>query len=300
MSAQIFSIAVFFSLTMPLPPAAAQEKHLLRTSWRPGTMNVIETETETTSTLTPSPGQSIEQKLKVVQTSEIDVQAAAGGKLATVTFASIKGEMTFMGQSHKYDSAEPLAGHPLLRQALGGSAGRKFILVYDEQDQVAGVKGTEMLAAGRAEIAGLGATADARQVAELFAKSIDLGLSDKPVAVGEKWTLHDELAFPQAGGMKVAIHSRFDEIVQREGRPHAKVIFEGTIASRPHPADGSGPPSVEVAGDSTIAGHVFFDLERRVVSLGVFLASLKLTLDGNCIPIRQQVTTKLLSTREKK
>ena len=50
-----------------------------------------------------------------------------------------------------------------------------------------------------------------------------------------------------------------------------------------------------LSGDSRLSGQVFYDLERRTVSLSVFLANLSLNLQGNRIPLRQQVTTRLVS-----
>lgn len=281
-------------------PLAAQEKFLLRSHWQPGKIYTQQTETQTTSTLTPAPGQTLEQKLNVKQTTTLKVtkDSASSNKLANVSFTAVTGEMSFMGQTHKFDSADPLAAHPLLRQALGGAVGKSFVLAFDGEDQFLDVKATENLAGDGTTITGLGAVADAREVANLFRRSLDMGLSTKmPVGPGDRWTSEESVSFPQAGTVKVLMNSKFEEILDREGRRHAKVVFEGKMSTAENPpaAPARATPAIELGNDSTVAGHVFFDLERRTVSLAVFLSNVSLNLSGNRIPVRQQVTTRLLS-----
>ena len=278
----------------------AQEKTLLRSHWEPGKLYKQQTETQTTSTLTPTPGESIEQKLSVKQTTDIRVTPEPGtaNKRAEVKFTGLTGEMYFMGQTLKFDSADPQSAHPLLRQALMGTAGKSFVVVFDGEDAFVDLKEMEKLASDGTTVTGLAAVADARGIGELFRQSLDVGLSRTPVALGDKWTSEESLVFPQAGKMKVTLNSKYDEIVQREGRKHARVIFEGTIASVPAGAAGDrnkGEPVASLSGESRLSGQVFFDLERRTVSLSVFLANLTLNLSGNRIPLRQQVTTRLVS-----
>lgn len=281
-------------------PVMAQEKFLLRSHWVPGKVYTQQTETQTTSLLTPVDGPALEQKLNVTQTTTLKVAQDPSGpnKLADVTFTAVTGEMSFAGQTHRFDSAEPLASHPLLRKALGGAVGKSFVLVFDGEDQFLDVKATEKLAGDGTTITGLGAVADAREVANLFRRSLDMGLSTRmPVGPGDRWTSEESLNFPQSGPVKVLMNSKFEEVLDREGRRHAKVVFDGKIstARNPQPDAARQPAEVEVGADSTVAGHVFFDLERRTVSLAVFLSNLSLNLSGHRIPIRQQVTTRLLS-----
>ena len=54
---------------------------------------------------------------------------------------------------------------------------------------------------------------------------------------------------------------------------------------------------VTMADNSKVNGHVFFDLERRTISLAVFSATLQLKIEGKPMPVRQQVTTRLVSMR---
>jgi hypothetical protein len=57
---------------------------------------------------------------------------------------------------------------------------------------------------------------------------------------------------------------------------------------------------VKVAADSKVSGQVFFDLERRTVSLSVLLAVVNLNVDGKTLPVRQQVTTRLVAMKQAK
>lgn len=279
---------------------AAQEKILLRPHWETGKLYKQQTETQTTATLTPLPGEIIEQKLSVKQTTDIKVTAETGtaNKRAEVKFTGLTGEMNFKGQTFKFDSADPQSAHPLLRQAMMGTAGKSFAVVFDAEDGFVDLKDTEKVASDGTSVTGLAAIADARAIGELFVQSLDMGLSDKPVALGDRWTSEESLLFPQAGKMKVKLDSKYDENVQREGRRHAKITFEGTIGSDASAASGSekkGEPVISLSTESKIAGQIFYDLERRTVSLSVFLANLSLNLSGNRIPFKQQVTTRLVS-----
>lgn len=288
-------------LILAASTAFAQEAVLLRPHWEAGKRYTQQTETQNTATLMPLPGQPMEQKLSVKQITDIQVKPDAGttNKRAEVKFLSVTGEMNLKGQTHKFDSADPQSAHPLLREGMMGTAGRSFVVVFDDADSFVELKDTEKLASDGTTVTGLAAMADARAIGELFVESLDMGLSDKPVKVGDTWTTEESLVFPQAGKMKVKLNSKYEENVQREGRKHAKVSFEGTIGSesttgRPDAA-GEGKPTATLAGDSRLAGQVFFDLERRTISLSVFLSTLSLELSGNRIPLKQQVTTRLVS-----
>lgn len=280
--------------------ARADERQVLRPAWQPGKIYRQQNETQTTSTFTIAPGQTKEQKLNVTQTTSITVSGTPAEKNARVTFTAVRGEMTMDGKSHVFDSNDPLTAHPLLRQALGGTAGKAFTLVYDERDQYQDVKETENLGSdpstGTVPLAGV---AEAREIATLFRQSLEMGLSKMPVGIGDTWVTEESLKFPQAGNMKVTLSSKYDSVVDREGRKHAKISFDGKIGSAAV-APGERAPVATISQDSTIAGQVFFDLERRTVSLSVYLANLTLDLAGNRIPVRQQVTTRLVSMEDAK
>lgn len=289
-------------LTCAALNVSAQDKVLLRPAWAPGKLYKQQTETQTTATLMPVPGEFMEQKLSVIQKTDIKVTPDAGtaNKRAEVKFTGVTGEMNFKGQTFKFDSADPQSAHPLLREGMMGAAGKSFVIVFDAGDAFVDVKDTEKMAADVGSVTGLAAIADARAIGELFAQSLDMGLSEKPVAVGDQWTTEESLVFPQAGKMKVKLESKYAENVDREGRKHAKVTFQGSIGSEaPAPsAPGTaaqGEAIVSLSPESKLAGQIFYDLERRTVSLSVFLANLTITLSGNRIPLKQQVTTRLVS-----
>ena len=141
-------------------------------------------------------------------------------------------------------------------------------------------------------------------MADLFRRSLELGLPRTPVAVGDSWTSDEAMAFPKAGKMKVQLKCKFDEIVDRDSRPQAKISFQGKLQSdlgeSPAAEDGTTPAastSVVMGSDSNLSGQVFFDLERHTVSVAVFLANLDLRINGNRLPVRQQVTTRLLGVQ---
>jgi hypothetical protein len=287
-------------LILPLCHTMAQDRVVLRPHWAPGKVYKQQTETQTTSTFTVAPGETKEQKLNVIQGTSITVSGTPQEKLARVTFESMKGEMSMLGQTHKYDSADPITAHPLLRQALGGTVGKTFTIVYDADDRYTAVRDTEKLGAdpgtGNVPLAGV---AEAEQIATLFRQSLEIGLSKMPVGPGDTWVSEESMKFPQAGAMKATLNSKYDSIVDRDGRKHAKIFFDGKIGSVAL-APGEKAPNATISPDSTISGQVFFDLERRTVSLSVFLANLTLDLAGNRIPLRQQVTTRLLSMEDAK
>ena len=54
---------------------------------------------------------------------------------------------------------------------------------------------------------------------------------------------------------------------------------------------------VTLGDDSKVNGHVFFDLERKTISLAVFSATIQLKVEGKPMPVRQQVTTRLVSMK---
>ena len=55
-----------------------------------------------------------------------------------------------------------------------------------------------------------------------------------------------------------------------------------------------GHTPVMIGAGSKTFGQVLFDLDRGTVSLGAFQASIRLEIDGRSIPVRQQVTTRLV------
>jgi hypothetical protein len=45
------------------------------------------------------------------------------------------------------------------------------------------------------------------------------------------------------------------------------------------------------------SAKLFFDLERKTISLAVFSATIQLKVEGKNMPVRQQVTTRLVSMK---
>jgi len=275
-------------------PAAEQD---LTLNWVTGKQYVIETTTTTTMGLEPL-GRIGDQVVDVKQSTSIAVTPGpeAGWKAAKVSIDAMAATMKVEGRTMTFDSAKPLEGDLDLRQAMAGSVGQSFVLLYDDKDQFQRVgdlsEGAKVTAGENS--ASLISLSNAQQMAELFRRSMAMALPQAPVGPGDTWTSDEKIAFPQAGDMSVKMSCKFDSLVDREGRPHAKVVFESKLQTVA-PSTAAGVRQIRLDEGSTVAGHIFFDLERRTVSLSVFLANLNLNLDGMKIPVRQNVTTKLES-----
>lgn len=281
--------------------APAQDSPVeLKLHWEPGQTYVQESDTDTTNFLTAL-GKTSDQKLRMHQTTSITVQKTPQGQTeAKVMIESLLGEMTYEGKSHVFDSKNPGASHPALQQILGGSAGKSFTLVYDEKGAFLDAKDTASMVTGGVE-PDLTSIANARQLATLYRRSLEMGLPKIPVRPGDKWISDEIVPFPQTGTVQVKLNAKFDGIVDREGRRQAQIAFEGTMKSQ-RDKDSNGRElrterPVTLGDDSKVNGHVFFDLERKTISLAVFSATIQLKVEGKPMPVRQQVTTRLMSMK---
>ncbi|MBE2285700.1 MAG: hypothetical protein IAE77_19725 [Prosthecobacter sp.] len=272
----------------------------LKLYWQPGQIYTQESDTDTTNFLTAL-GKTTDQKLRLHQTTRIAVQQSAPGQTeAKVTIEHLLGEMHYEGQSHLFDSNNPEASHPLLRQSFGNSAGKSFTLVYDEKGNFIDAKDTGSMVTGGVE-PDLSSIATARQLATLYRRSLEMGLPKIPVHPGDKWISDEVIPFAQAGTVQVKLNAKFDGVVDREGHQQAQIAFEGTMKSM-RDKDSTGRElrterPVTFGDDSKVNGHVFFDLDRRTISLAVFSATIQLKVEGKPMPVRQQVTTKLVSIK---
>ncbi len=281
--------------------AAAEEESVeLKLHWEPGQTYMQESDTDTVNFLTAI-GKTSDQKLRLHQTTRITVKKNERDQTeAQVLVESLLGEMTYEGQTHAYDSKNPASSHPLLQRSFGGAAGRGFTLVYDAKDQFIDAKDTAASVQAGAE-PDLVDIANARQLADLYRRSLEMGLPSIPVRPGDKWISEQLVVFPQAGNVEVKLNSKFDGVVEREGRRQAQIAFEGHMKTQ-RDKDGNGRDltterPVTMGDDSKVNGHVFFDLDRRTISLAVFSATLQLKIEGKPMPVRQQVTTRLVSMR---
>lgn len=288
-------------LCFSLPTLAQEDASVeLKLHWEPGHTYLQDSDTETTNFLTAL-GKTSDQKLSLHQMTRIVTQKNSQGQTeAKVLIEHLFGEMTYEGQTHAFDSKNPGASHPLLQQTLGGAAGRGFTLVYDEKDQFLDAKDTGSMVTG-GTTPDLASIADARQMATLYRRSLEMGLPKIPVRPGDKWISDEVVPFPQAGTVQVKLTAKFDGVVDREGRQQAKVVFEGSMKSR-RDKDTAGREltterAVTLGDDSKVSGHVFFDLEQRTISMAVFLANIQLKVGGRPMPVRQQVTTRLVSVK---
>jgi hypothetical protein len=229
--------------------------------------------------------------MKIKQTTRVDVEAKEDGKKeARVHFTALTGETHFKGEKMTFDSANPSAGHPLLQKSLGQGVGASFVLIYGQDDLFTGVRDTGSMAPSSEGTPTLPGIVESKQVAELYRRSLEMGLPKTPVKPGDGWTSEETVPFPSAGTVSVELRAKFDAIIEYAGRPHAKIVFDGEMRGA-----GESQGRISIAAGSTTLGQVFFDLERQTVSFATFRADIGLEIEGKRIPLRQQVTTKLVS-----
>jgi len=277
---------------------AQDAKTLLRTHWQAGQSYRLETSTDTS---TRTPGTKNEQTMRTVQTTEMQVRGEpkTDQKLVKVTFKSVRGELVAQGKKLTYDSTQPGEADEMLGQMFGRALGKSFVLVYDGNDRYVDARGLGELANQAGAITSLSALADSRDVANLFRKSIEMGLPPVPVGPGDNWSTDETISFPQAGEVLVQMKGKLDAIVDREGRKHARILFEGKFGNS-QPTIDRPIPMVEIAKDSSISGILFFDLEKKVVSFGAYTSKIQLQTPEMLVPFTQKVTSKMVAVDEKR
>ncbi|MBL9133780.1 MAG: hypothetical protein JNG86_21395 [Verrucomicrobiaceae bacterium] len=287
------------SVLFPLAAAVfshAQEQpvHELKLHWEPGQFYLQETDTETTTSLTAL-GQKHDQTLRMRQTTSIRVSAASDQtREVKVTIDSLKGELLQDGLLNPFDAARIEEALPVLQKSVGHAAGKTFTMVYDPQDQFQNVRDIGSLLKPGQDEPDLNQIADAKQVATLYRRSLELGLPKIAVRPGDKWISDETMSFPEAGPVQVRLHAKFESIEERGGRPQARISFQGSMETQ---KDTGTKRSITLGPDSKLSGHVLFDLERRTVSLSFLLGELNLGVNGKKLPVRQQVTTRLVAMR---
>ena len=285
---------VFLGLfTLPRAGFAQDEAMELKLRWQPGQFYLQETDTDTTTMLTAL-GQKHDQQLRMRQTTSIKVtQNDAGEQLARVSIDSLKGELLQDGLLNPFDSAKMEDALPVLQKAVGGTAGRAFTLVYDARGEFRDVRDISSMVQG-GPTPDLNSIADAKQVALLYRRSMEMGLPKIPVRPGDKWVSDEVIPFAEAGDVKVELHAKLEGVVDRGGRRHAQISFEGSMKTQP---DMGTKRSVKVAANSKVSGQVFFDLERQTITLSVLLGMVNLEVNGKMLPVRQQVTLRLAAMK---
>ncbi len=272
----------------------AQDEPLsLRLRWLPEHTYTQETTTETTTGLKAAGKAPEDQKMKVKQTTEIKVTGAGTGeKLARVTFTSLSGEVMLNGKKETFDSANLKAANPMIQASVGQSVGKTFVLAYGADDQFLEVRNSSSMVETPDDGPNLVRIAEAKQVADLYRRSLEMGLPKGAVKPGDRWTAQETVNFPSAGTMNIDLRAKLESVVSYEGRQHAKVTFEGEMKRT---EEAAGSRSVTIGDGSRVFGQVLFDVERGTVTFGAFLADIQLEISGTKIPVRQQVTTKLVS-----
>lgn len=284
---------LLFSLLCLVSAASAQDEPLvLRLRWLPTHRYVQETTTETTTGLTAI-GKPEDQKMKVLQTTEIQVAGSEHGeKLARVTFTALSGEVMLNGKKEVFDSKNLTGANPMIRSSVGQSVGKSFVLVYGSDDRFVEVRDASEMARDADQVPDLAKIAEARQVADLYRRSLEMGLPKAAVKSGDRWTSQETVNFPSAGTVNVELRAKLESVVAYEGQQHAKISFEGEMKRADETAGSRG---VTIGDGSRVFGQVLFNVELGTVSFAAFRADIQLEIQGKKIPVRQQVTTKLAS-----
>ncbi len=271
---------------------------MLRIHWEPGRVYTLETLTDSKS---EGLGKNLTtQGMKVIQTTTLTVRLEAGTKnrIVEVRFVRVHGEISSAGQVQAFDSNNPGSANAKIQKALGRAIGKSFVLVYDDQDRYLENREVGSLASEKGAVTGLTALADARNVANLFRKSLEMGLPPIAVSPGDTWTADENMVFPQAGDTHVEMNGTFETVVERDGHKNAKIAFEGKLKS----IERIDKPTntIEIGPGSTIAGHIFYDLDRRFPAYGDYTTHLTMEILGQPIPFEQHIVSNIVSIEDVK
>ena len=278
-----------------LPVLHAQETGdgLLRVDWQPGKSYLWET---TTEAVTKATGK--EQKLTVTQHTEMDVTPLPdGGKQVRVTFTRIQGKMQGEGGKAEFDTEKPWESDHDLREAVGKNLGKSFILVYDAKNKFVDSKAIDQNTGLAYDAPALASLVELKSVANLFRKSMEMGLPPMPVKSGDSWSADETVTFPQAGETNVHLNGKYTSQEVFQGRNHARINFDGTLKT-------TDQGKAKQAGDfslsdkSTLSGVVFFDLERGIISLSVSNARLEVLIGEEKVNFEQKISTKLTAIHD--
>lgn len=290
--APLVFVLVTVAMTSPGPGQDATQD--LKLHWEPGQFYLQESDTDTTTFLTAL-GQKHDQKLRMRQTTSIRVTEAPGqSRKVEVTIDSLTGELLHDGLLNPFDASNIDDALPMLRKSIGHAAGKTFTLLYDDRDQFLSVQGISSFLNTKADEPDLKSIADAKQMATLYRRSLEMGLPKIPVRPGDKWISDEAIPFAEAGTVQVKLNAKFESIVEREGRPQAHISFEGSLVTQP---DANTKRSITFGPDSKVSGQVYFDLERRTISLSTLASILNLQVEGKKLPVRQTVTTRLVAMK---
>ena len=289
-----FLSAIVTAAVTTLSPAQDAPQDL-KLHWEPGQFYLQESDTDTTTFLTAL-GQKHDQKLRMRQTTSIRVTEAPGqSRKVEVTIDSLTGELLHDGLLNPFDASKIDDALPMLQKSIGHAAGKTFTLLYDDKDQFLSVQGISSFLNTKADEPDLKSIADAKQMATLYRRSLEMGLPKIPVRPGDKWISDQAIPFAEAGIVQIKLNAKFESIAEREGRRQAHISFEGTLETQP---EADTKRAITFGPDSKVSGQVFFDLERRTISFSTLTSILNLLVEGKKLPVRQKVTTRLVAMKQ--
>lgn len=279
--------AAAFSLAGML---SAADKVDIRTHYQSGKVYTLENVMEMSAAM-PAAGPGGNQQTHMTQTLTIAVKDEPGStnRLATVKFASIKATMNMAGQPVSYDSADPAKALPFLQQAFGALVGKEFSLVYDKDDKVIEARGMDTVAPTPV---GGARSMDGKQMVEAFKKSQEMFLPPQAVAPGDTWTFDGKVEMPPVGTFTSKGTGKFDGIVDVDGRKHAKLVINGSLAM----TESSSPAKLGEGSNLTV--EMLFDLDRRIADSTTTNCDIKINAAGQEVAMKQKNVIKVTSVAD--
>jgi hypothetical protein len=281
---RLTAAAVLLSLTAWIH---ADDRISIRPHWEPGKSYTMETTMDMTMTM-PSLGEQGRQHTEMTQIMNLTAAAVAGSDRCAVAVktAGVKATMSMMGQTMTYDSADSAKSTPMLQQTFGALLGKEFSLIFDKDDKIVDIKGLENF--GSTPVGGMKGP-DTKQMAEAFRRGQEMGLPKERVAPGESWKFDDSITMDPIPPMHVVGNGSFDSVVDLDGRKHAKILFLGKFSV---PADAKSPVPMTLGEGSVAQGEIYYDIAGRMVTKMDMNLLLKMSINGQDIPVTQKITQK--------
>lgn len=264
-------------LLLALPLCANAQPLLLRQHWEGGQSYTLTTTTETQVKDAKDSTMKVEQRTQL----KAENNTAKGTKLK-VQFLSCKATLSAEGKVLRYDSADQANSHPALVGSLGKAQGKSFTLLYDEKDRFKEARDLSTLAAEPGVAPGLQAVEESKNVANLFRKSLELGLPAVPVEVGSTWTADETLTLASIGEVHAAITGKLLKVEEQGGSKLAIIHFDGVLQST-KTGKASSPMAINLAPGSAMSGTLHFDLTQKLVSQFTGQTQLALQVGGRVV-----------------
>lgn len=283
-------------------PAFAQESppHLDRPAFEAGREYVTRHTQHTEVVLSEADGAKQVVDLTLILKSTCRKSKGEADREVVSAITSIAIKLDVGGAELSYDSGDPASRNSPLEASFGELVGRKFTVLLNEFGTVTGVSGLGDFAEGDSNP--LGQQFGEKQLQQLLASSLELGIPAEGVSAGAQWLHEDTAQLPPAGVARMAYRFRYARDEPVGDANCARLDCLGVISFQLK-AGGSGE-SIETE-DGTLRGVLWIDknlgFPRRTS------ANLKMTIEfpdparpGEklSMPVTQKIETELISTRK--